>query len=91
MTPETYAHPYLLTDIEKPDFTSQSGGVIGTKSLTVKLNIMERIVWDNLGQKLKDIFDKSKAEISDKKIDEIMLAMPSLSRTRQSEILKKLS
>lgn len=70
VTPETYAHPFLLTNIEKPDFSSQSGGVIGTKSLTVKLNIMERIVWDNLGQKLKDIFDKSKAEISDKKIDQ---------------------
>ena len=36
-------------------------------------------------------FNKLKKLVDDNKIDEIMLAMPSLSRSRQSEILKNLS
>ena len=73
--PSTYAHSYLLTNLEAPDFSSNSGGAIGTNSVRIKLDVIERIVWDNLGNKIIDILNKSnidflKHEIADVAIGE---------------------
>ena len=59
--PATYAHAHLLTGLEKPDFASNYGGVIGYNQLRLKLDIIERIVWDNLGNKILDMQSKSNA------------------------------
>ena len=57
--PTTYAHAYRLTDVEPPDIASNCGGVIGFNKLRVKLNVIERIIWDNLGSKILDVQGKS--------------------------------
>ena len=57
--PTTYAHAYRLTDVEPSDIASNCGGVIGYNKLRVKLNVIERIIWDNLGGKILDVQGKS--------------------------------
>ena len=53
--PTTYAHAHRLTDIEQPDIASNYGGVIGFNKLKIKLDVLERVVWDNLGCRILDI------------------------------------
>ena len=67
--PTTYAHAFRLTDIEQPDIASDYGGVIGFNKRRVKLNVLERIVWDNLGRRISDIQDKSNALLLKHRID----------------------
>ena len=57
--PTTYAHAHRLTDIEQPDIASNYGGVIGFNKREIKLDVIERVVWDNLGCKILDIQRKS--------------------------------
>ena len=57
--PSTYAHAHRLTDIEPRDIASNYGGVLGFNKMRVKLDLIERIIWDNLGSKILDIQDKS--------------------------------
>lgn len=61
--PNTYAHQYQLMGIENPDFTSNSGGAIGNNDLKIELTATERIIWDNLGHKVEDIFNASKNDM----------------------------
>ena len=53
------AYTYRLTDIEPPDIASNYGGVLGFNKLRVKPDLIERIIWDNLGSNILDIQDKS--------------------------------
>ena len=59
--PTTYAHPDRLTNLEPPDFASNYGGAIGYNQVRVNLDIIERVVWDNLGNKILDIQSQSNA------------------------------
>ena len=59
--PTTYAHQDRLTNLELPDFASNYGGVIGYNQVRVNLDIIERVVWDNLGNKILDIQSQSNA------------------------------
>ena len=59
--PTTYAHQDRLTNLELPDFASNYGGAIGYNQVRVNLDIIERVVWDNLGNKILDIQSQSNA------------------------------
>tara|TARA_B110000438_G_scaffold118312_1_gene115553 strand:+ start:1277 stop:2524 length:1248 start_codon:yes stop_codon:yes gene_type:complete len=59
--PTTYAHSDRLTNLEPPDFASNYGGAIGYNQVRVNLDIIERVVWDNLGNKILDIQSQSNA------------------------------
>ncbi len=67
--PSTYAHRYRLTDREKPDISSNKGGSIGINDAEVKLDIIERIVWDNLNNKIEDVLNMSNDLFSKHGID----------------------
>ena len=57
--PSTYAHRYRLTDREKPDISSNKGGSIGNINVEIKLDIIQRIVWGNLNNKIEDVLNMS--------------------------------
>lgn len=63
VSPETYVSPYRLTNLEKPDFISNDGGAIGRNDVKIKLDVVERVIWDNLDNKIKDILNKSNAQL----------------------------
>ncbi len=67
--PSTYAHRYRLTDREKPDISSNKGGSIGNENAEFKLDIIERIVWDNLNNKIEDVLNMSNELFSKHGID----------------------
>ena len=67
--PSTYAHRYRLTDREKPDISSNKGGSIGNVNVEIKLDIIERIVWDNLNNKIEDVLNMSNELFSKHGID----------------------
>ena len=67
--PSTYAHRYRLTDVEKPNLSSNDGGSIGINRMKVKLDITERIVWDNLNNKIEDVLNASNKHFSKHGID----------------------
>jgi hypothetical protein len=67
--PSTYAHRYRLTDREKPDISSNKGGSIGNVNVEIKLDIIERIVWDNLNNKIEDVLNMSNDLFSKHGID----------------------
>jgi len=67
--PSTYAHRYRLTDREKPDISSNIGGSIGNDRVEIKLDIMKRIVWDNLNNKIEDVLNMSNDLFSKHGID----------------------
>ena len=67
--PTTYAYRYRLTDVEKPNLSSRDGGSIGINRLKVKLDIIERIIWDNLNNKIEDVLNVSNKLLSEHGID----------------------
>ena len=68
--PIHYAHRFRLTDREKPDISSNKGGSIGNvNDMEVKLDIIERIVWDNLNNKIEDVLNMSNDLFSKHGID----------------------
>ena len=67
--PSNYAHRYRLTDREKPDISSNKGGSIGNVNAEIKLDIIERIVWDNLNNKIEDVLNMSNDLFSKHGID----------------------
>ena len=67
--PGNYAHRYRLTDREEPDISSNKGGSIGINDGEVKLDIIERIVWDNLNNKIEDVLNMSNDLFSKHGID----------------------
>ena len=67
--PANYAHKYRLTDREKPDISSNNGGSIGNDMVEIKLDIIERIVWDNLNNKIEDVLNMSNELFSKHGID----------------------
>ena len=67
--PSTYAHRYRLTDREKPDISSNKGGSIGNDNAEIKLEVTERIVWDNLDNKIEDVLNMSNELFSKHGID----------------------
>ena len=64
-----YAHRYRLIDRGKPDISSNNGGSIGNDMVEIKLEVTERIVWDNLNNKIKDVLNKSNEVFSKHGID----------------------
>ena len=67
--PSNYAHRYRLTDRGKPDISSNNGGSIGNDMMEVKLDITERLVWDNLNNKIEDVLNMSNELFSKHGID----------------------
>ena len=67
--PTNYAHKYRLTEREKPDISSNIGGSIGNDRVELKLDIIERIVWDNLNNKIEDVLNMSNDLFSKHGID----------------------
>ena len=67
--PVNYAHRYRLTDREKPDISSNKGGSIGNINVEIKLDIIQRIVWDNLNNKIEDVLNMSNDLFSKHGID----------------------
>ena len=67
--PSTYAHRYRLTDREKLDISSNKGGSIGNINVEIKLDIIQRIVWDNLNNKIEDVLNMSNDLFSKHGID----------------------
>ena len=67
--PSNYAHRYRLTDREKPDISSNKGGSIGYEKAEIKLDIIQRIVWDNLNNKIEDVLNMSNDLFSKHGID----------------------
>ena len=70
--PSNYAHRYRLTDREKPDISSNKGGSIGNVNAEIKLDIIERIVWDNLNNKIEDVLNMSNELLSKHGIDKVL-------------------
>ena len=59
ISPDTFAHKYLLKDIEKPELRSGSGGSIGYGNFCVELTVKDRILWDSLDRTVSEIVDFS--------------------------------
>jgi len=59
ISPDTFAHKYLLKDIEKPELRSGSGGSIGYGNFCVELTVKDRILWDSLNRTVSEIIDFS--------------------------------
>ena len=70
--PSTYAYRYLFTGIEKPNFSSHDGGSIGIDRIKVKLDITDRIVWDNLNNNIEDVLNMSNELFSKYGIDKVL-------------------
>ena len=70
--PTNYAHKYVLTDREKPDISSNDGGSIGNDRMKIKLEVTERIVWDNLNNKIEDVLNMSNELFSKHGIDKVL-------------------
>ena len=70
--PSNYAHRYRLTDRGKPDISSNKGGSIGNDRAEIKLEVTERIVWDNLDNKIEDVLNMSNELLSKHGIDKVL-------------------
>ena len=70
--PVNYAHRYRLTDRGKPDISSNKGGSIGNDRVEIKLEVTERIVWDNLDNKIEDVLNMSNELLSKHGIDKVL-------------------
>ena len=63
---------HLLTDVEKPNFSSHDGGSIGINTIRVELDITDRIVWDNLNNKIENVLNASNKLFSKHGIDTVL-------------------
>ncbi|MCH2578090.1 MAG: hypothetical protein MK003_07025, partial [Pseudomonadales bacterium] len=72
VSPTNYAHRYRLTDRGKLDISSNKGGSIGNDRVEIKLEVTERIVWDNLNNKIEDVLNMSNELLSKHGIDKVL-------------------
>ncbi len=67
-----YTQP-LLSNLDPLDLKNNSGGTIGNRKVQIKLDVEERIIWNNLNGQISNILEKTNSEFKKNNIKEISL------------------
>ena len=68
-----YVYINHFFDLDPLDLKNNSGGTIGNKKVQIKLDVEERIIWNNLNGQISNVLEKTNSEFKKNNIKEISL------------------